>query len=298
LGFEVVKDTVTNFLFVRSPVMPGNELFNALLGKGVIIRPMGAPGLENFVRISIGTKAENKRLLEVLKDLRKMTRKSGVIAMDGPVGVGKSEVSRLVARKLGFLFVNTGDMYRALTWKALKDNVNIKDKNSVMRFLNKRFQMSFKYNNGTLNVVLNGKELGSELRSGRVTRSTPIVACIPGVRKVMRSLQRQLAEKGNVVLEGRDITTHVAPDADLKVYLDAPLEERAKRRYKQLKSQGKPVKFANIRKAVNQRDLSEQKRGIMPKQKSAGTVIVNTGGLSLDQVVSKVASIYKKQAKN
>lgn len=216
-----------------------------------------------------------------------------VVAIDGPAGVGKSTVARLIAKRLDFLFVNTGDMYRALTWRALRDGVNIRDQRAVTRFLRKRMDWRFHVHDGSLKIRLDGKELGRELRSERVSRLTPTVAQIPAVRLVLRRLQRELALKGSAVLEGRDTTTHVAPEAGLRIFLDAPVEERAKRRYHQLIGDGKRVKLHAIQEAVRIRDLRERKKKIMPRRLSPGTVVLDTTHLTLHDVADKIIELYR-----
>ncbi|MEK7287515.1 MAG: (d)CMP kinase [Elusimicrobiota bacterium] len=215
-----------------------------------------------------------------------------VIALDGPSGVGKSTVSRLVARRLGFVFVNTGDMYRALTWKALEEGVSIRNPKSVVRFLNKKMDWKFHVHEGVLKIRLDGRELGRELRSERVSLATPIVARIPQVRLCLRALQRQAAMAGRAVLEGRDTTTHVVPKAGTKIFLDAPVEERAKRRYHQHLSDGKRVKFESIKKAVETRDAREINMNIMPKRRSPGTIVLDTSHLALHEVADQILKLY------
>ncbi len=224
----------------------------------------------------------------------RLTSLKDVIAIDGPVGVGKSATARATAKKLGFLFMNTGDMYRALTWKALKEGVDIADSRAVSDFLKHKMAWKFKAHEGILRVYIDGVDLFRQLRSERISRATPTVAQYPAVRKTLRKLQRDIAKKGKVVLEGRDTTTHVASDAVLKVYLDAPAKERALRRYRQLIAEGKRVKLASILDALVTRDRREKKRKIMPGFKSRGTVIVDTANCSLHEVVDKILDLYTR----
>lgn len=213
-----------------------------------------------------------------------------VIAIDGPVGVGKSTVAKLVAKRLGYLFLNTGDMYRALTWSALSQGVDINDKRRVVQFLKKEVGWKFKKKDGRIRVVVGDQELNRVLRSERISRATPTVAQIPAVRQALRKMQRDIALAGRVVLEGRDTTTHVTPDARLKVYLDASIAERARRRWAQLKEDGKRVKLESIYEAARLRDLREKKRKIMPSFRTHGTLVLDTSSMSLEAVVEKILS--------
>ena len=221
-----------------------------------------------------------------------------VIAIDGPAGVGKSTVARLIAKRLGFLFVNTGDMYRALTWKALREGIAITSRPAIIKFLKKRMDWHFHVHEGSLKVRLDGKDLGRELRSERVSGATPTVAQIPQVRKVLRELQKQAAAGGKAVLEGRDTASHVVPKAGLKVYLDALVDERARRRYQQLLADGKRVKFGSILEAVRLRDLREKKKKIMPKRLSPGTIVVDTTHLTLHEVADKILKLYRAKRRS
>ncbi|MBI4668993.1 MAG: (d)CMP kinase [Elusimicrobia bacterium] len=216
-----------------------------------------------------------------------------VIAIDGPAGAGKSTVARLVAKRLGYLFVNTGDMYRALTWKALQDKVKINSRDQIVKFLKNNMKWQFHVHDKSLKISLNGRDLGRELRSEKVSRLTPAAAQYPEVRRLLRSLQRQAAAGGRAVLEGRDTTTHVVPAAGLKVYLDAAVEERAKRRYYQLLSENKRVKLSSIREAIRIRDLQERKRKIMPSYLAPGAIRVDTTNLTLHETADKIIRLYE-----
>ncbi|MBI4370413.1 MAG: (d)CMP kinase [Elusimicrobia bacterium] len=222
---------------------------------------------------------------------------SSVVAIDGPAGVGKSTVARLVAKELKFLFINTGDMYRALTWKALREGVDIRKQRDVAEFLHLKMNWEFQAQDGHLKIRLDGKELGRELRSERVSKLTPTAAQWPQVRSLLRRLQRNLAGEGRAVLEGRDITTHVTPKAGLKVFLDAKLEERAKRRYRQLIEDGKRVKFDSVQENVRLRDWREKKNKIMPNRRSPGTIVMDTTHLNLHEVAAKILELYHEKAR-
>ncbi|MBI4056971.1 MAG: (d)CMP kinase [Elusimicrobia bacterium] len=215
-------------------------------------------------------------------------RRRWIIAMDGPAGVGKSTVGRLIAKKLGFLFLNTGEMYRALTWKVMREGIDPKNGKRIEQ-LARRIVWEFKPARGTsLRTFVDGVKINHQIRSEQVSRNASTVAGIPGVRKFMRKLQRKLGEKGGIVMEGRDITTNVFPDADFKLFLDASIDERAVRRYWQLKNQGYHVDLKTIRENIAARDKQDRERKINPLRQAPGSLVVDTTHLTLRQVANKI----------
>lgn len=218
-----------------------------------------------------------------------------MIAMDGPAGVGKSTVGSLVARKLGYHFINTGEMYRALTWKALEEGVDLNDHAAVER-LAKRLKWAFQpveEGSVTLRTFLDGEAVTQQIREERVSVNSSLVAANPGVRKLLCRLQRRLGEGGAIVMEGRDITTNVFPDADFKFYLDASVEERADRRYRQLKAAGQEADRHKIKEAILKRDLNDLKRRINPLAQAPDAVVIDSTRLSLQQVARKMLRVIK-----
>jgi cytidylate kinase len=221
--------------------------------------------------------------------MKARARRRWIIAMDGPAGVGKSTVGHLVAKRLGYHFINTGEMYRALTWKALEEKIDPADAGAVLK-LAKRLKWEFKpADEGvTLKTYLDGEGVGRHIRDERVGRNSSAVAGIPGVRRLLRNLQRRLGRDGGVVMEGRDITTNVFPDADVKVYLDASLEERAVRRYRQLKTAGAKVKLDKIKADILSRDRRDLERKINPLRQADGAVVIDSTKLSLHEVSQRI----------
>ncbi|MEK7859265.1 MAG: (d)CMP kinase [Elusimicrobiota bacterium] len=212
-----------------------------------------------------------------------------IIAMDGPAGVGKSTVGNLVAKELGYHFINTGEMYRALTWKALEDAVDLSDEAAV-EALAKRLRWEFfpTEEGTTLKTFIDGQGVTTHIRDERVSANSSIVAANGGVRKFMCRLQRKLGEKGGIVMEGRDITTHVFPDADFKIYLDASIDERATRRYRQLKASGHAADRQKIREAILTRDLNDLKRKINPLTQAEGALVIDSTAMTLHEVAQKI----------
>ena len=229
------------------------------------------------------------------------TRRRGlIIAMDGPAGVGKSTIGGLLAKSLGCQFINTGEMYRALTWKALEEGVNLEDDDAVLK-LAKRIDWEFKpveEGGTTLKTYIDGVPVTMQIREERVSVNSSRVAANPGVRKFLSKLQRDLGEDGAIVMEGRDITTHVFPDADAKIYLDASPEERASRRYRQLKAAGQEADRAAILSAILKRDLNDIKREINPLKQASDALVIDSTHMTMHQVADKILRYVRREAKN
>lgn len=229
-----------------------------------------------------------------------MSRRKGlVIAMDGPAGVGKSTVGGLVAKSLGYKFINTGEMYRALTWKALEEGLDLNDNKAVLA-LAKGLDWEFKpveEGGATLRTFINGAGVTMQIREERVSVNSSLVAANPGVRKFLSRLQRDLGKKGAIVMEGRDITTNVFPDADVKIYLDASPEERADRRYRQLKAAGQEADRSAILAAILKRDLNDLKREINPLKQAPDAMVIDSTRLTLHQVADKILRRIRRGAK-
>jgi cytidylate kinase len=227
-------------------------------------------------------------------------RKGLIIAMDGPAGVGKSTIGGLLAKSLGYQFINTGEMYRALTWKALETGADLDDQDGVLA-LAKTLKWEFKpveEGGTTLKTFIDGAPVTMQIREERVSVNSSRVAANPGVRKFLSKLQRDLGEDGAIVMEGRDITTNVFPDADVKVYLDASPEERASRRYRQLKAAGQEADRAAILAAILKRDLNDLKREINPLKQAPDALVIDSTQLTMHQVAEKILRHVRREAKN
>jgi len=215
-----------------------------------------------------------------------------IIAIDGPAGSGKSTVARLIAKKLGFVYIDTGAMYRALTLKAMQDSVDLKDEAALVRLAQ---HTSLKLEQGPddkIKVLLDGKDVSSQIRALDVTNNISYVADVPGVRRQMVKLQRLIghsAKKG-AVLEGRDIGTVVFPDAYKKFYLDASTEERAMRRYKELIENGIKTDLKSIEEDIKIRDAKDKTRKVGTLKKAADAILIDTTSLTIDEVVNEILS--------
>lgn len=211
-----------------------------------------------------------------------------IIAIDGPAGSGKSTVAREVAKQLGLLYVDTGAMYRALTLKALREKVDIND-GSVLVRLARRTNIDLKINkNFKLSVLLDGEDVSEEIRKSLVTSNVKYVARIPNVRGEMLILQRKAVSNGRAVLEGRDIGTVVFPDAERKIYLDANIDERIRRRYEELREKGHDITLDEVKNDVITRDHSDETREVAPLRKADDAIIIDTTGLTVAEVAERI----------
>jgi cytidylate kinase len=216
-----------------------------------------------------------------------------IIAIDGPAGAGKSTVAKGVADRLGYLYIDTGAMYRAVAYKCLQAGISISDAKAVVA-LAMRTQISLANIDGEQHVYADGEDVTAAIRSPEATRASSPVSAIPGVRKRLVELQRGMAESGGVVMEGRDIGTVVFPNAQVKVFLTASAEERARRRVEQLRETGVEADPAKIAAEMRERDLRDSSRADAPLSKARDAVLLDTDGLSIDQVIEAIIGIHDK----
>lgn len=216
------------------------------------------------------------------------------IAIDGPAGAGKSTLARQIAEKLGILYIDTGAMYRALTWKALASNINLRDKATLYE-LAVATEISLVYEDGQLRVYCDRQDVTEAIRTPEVSRWVPVVAVDEGVRKVMVEKQREIARKTSVVMDGRDIGLCVLPDADFKFYLTANLEERARRRAKEMVKKGYKVNFEEIKAEIWERDKLDSEREIGPLKVLPDSIVIDTSYLTAEEVVDRVLSLITEE---
>lgn len=210
-----------------------------------------------------------------------------IIAIDGPAGSGKSTVSKLVAKALKIVYIDTGAMYRALTLKAMRNGVDLKDEEALKK-LAKSTNIDLKEVSGYLKVYLDGEDVAGLIRTPELTGNVQYIARVPGVRAQMVRLQRSIGQRHGAALEGRDIGTVVFPDADYKFYLDADPGERARRRHKELIEAGQAVDLADVKKDVITRDESDMNRSVGALKKAPDAILVDTTKLSINEVVKEI----------
>jgi len=213
-----------------------------------------------------------------------------IIAIDGPAGAGKSTIAKLIAQKLGFLYIDTGAMYRALTLKALNEFIDIKDAESIIKLANNSTIDLTNNSDGSLKVMLDGIDVTREIRQPLITKHVSDLAKIKEVRQVMLKLQRALGERANSVLDGRDIGTVVFPDAQKKFYVDAHFSERVNRRHKELNESGENITWDSVESDLLNRDTIDSTREFAPLKKADDAIFVDTTDLNIQQVVEKVMS--------
>ncbi|MCY0864901.1 MAG: (d)CMP kinase [Sulfobacillus sp.] len=218
-------------------------------------------------------------------------RKSAVIAVDGPAGAGKSTVARLLADRLGYLYLDTGAMYRALAYKALSEGIDLRDEAELAELLNQTTIELYPKGHGQVTVMMDGQDVTGHLRTPEVNASVAVVAGFPLVRREMVLRQRDLARHGGVVMDGRDIGTFVLPDADIKFFLTASLEARAERRYHELRQAGFDVSLDRIREEIQHRDLLDSSRPYAPLSQAADAILLDTTKMEVEEVVERMLAM-------
>ncbi len=217
-----------------------------------------------------------------------------IIAIDGPAGSGKSTTAKLLAKKLGYLYIDTGAMYRAVTLFAIKNNI-LNDENKIIE-LASELDIELKLEDGITKVFVNGKDVSDEIRSLEVNQNVSPVSKIEGVRKILVEKQKQIGKNGGVVMEGRDITTVVFPNADVKVFLTASIDERARRRALEFAQKGQDVDIEKVKQNILERDRIDSSRSVSPLTKSPDAIEVDTSNLTIEEQVDLILTESKKIA--
>ncbi len=217
-----------------------------------------------------------------------MNSKRLVIAIDGPSGSGKSTTAKLVARRLGYTYIDTGAMYRAVTLAALQQKADLTNQTSIEELASTLSIEFIRNDDGSLKTLLQGQDVSTDIRRPEVTANVSLVSSYGGVRQAMVALQRQMSSKGGVVLDGRDIGTVVFPNADLKIFMVAGIDARAQRRQQELAVLGEEVSVAEVAVDLERRDSLDSGRDVSPLRKAEDAVEIDTSGLSIEGQVEKV----------
>ena len=217
--------------------------------------------------------------------------KNLVVAIDGPAGAGKSTVAQLAARKLGYTYIDTGAMYRAVAWKTLQQKKEVTDE--LILEVVKDIDVNLQYKDGKTTVTVDGTDVTGKIRTPEVSAIVSQVAALGPVREKMVDLQRKMGERGSVLMDGRDIATNVLPNADVKIFLTASIEERARRRHKELTEKGYTIDMEQMKADIAARDKADSEREISPLVQAEDATLLDTTGLSIDEVVERILAMCK-----
>ncbi|MBQ2973175.1 MAG: (d)CMP kinase [Clostridia bacterium] len=215
------------------------------------------------------------------------------VAIDGPAGAGKSTISRAAAKAIGFIYVDTGALYRTVGVNALRKGIDTKDKAAVAATLGD-ISVDLVFENGEQKVLLNGENVSEEIRTPPASMAASDVSAVPEVRAFLFDLQRDIAKRNNCIMDGRDIGTVVLPDARVKIFLTASPESRAMRRYKELIEKGSQVEYKDVLEDLIERDYNDSHREIAPLKPAEDGVIVDTTNLNLEESINEIIRIVKE----
>ena len=221
------------------------------------------------------------------------------VAIDGPVGAGKSSVARECAKRLGIIYVDTGALYRSCALFCIRNGVEISPENeqAVSGLLNSKLDLSIKLEDGTQRVIVNGEDVSDEIRTLEISKAASAVSALPSVRAFLLGMQRDIASKNSVIMDGRDIGTVILPNADIKIFITARPEIRAKRRYDELVAKGSDVTLGEVLIEVNRRDFNDMNRKEAPLKQAPDAILLDTSDLDFEQTVSGVTDLIRDLGK-
>jgi cytidylate kinase len=222
-----------------------------------------------------------------------MSAATQIVAIDGPAGTGKSSAARALAKRLGFRFLDTGAMYRAATWRALRDHIDWDDRDALVRST-QEMKLELRDEGGGFRVFVDGEEVTNAIRTTEVTKAIFRLDQIPEVREHLVALQRAYGEAGPTVAEGRDMGTIVFPQAGCKIFLDAAPEERARRRVEQMRRSGMEADPAVVLHEILERDMATRKRKLAPLRRAKGAAMVDTTDMTFEQVLDRLTEIARE----
>jgi len=213
-----------------------------------------------------------------------------LVAIDGPAGAGKSTVARQVAERLGISYVDTGAMYRALAWMARKNRINCEEEEAVTQLAE-----ACEFDFHPKGIEVNGRLLTEEIRTPEIAAMASAIAKMPNVRRILVNKQQALAEKQSVVMDGRDIGTHVLPHADVKVFMTASIDERARRRYKEMTAKGIETDLEQLKEEIRRRDENDRTRKYAPLTQAEDAVLVDTTHHSVEEIVQEILDLCRNK---
>ena len=216
------------------------------------------------------------------------------IAIDGPAGAGKSSIAKLVSKKLGYIYVDTGALYRTVGLYSIRKGIDTKDAEAVTGTL-KDIKVELGFVDGAQHVFLNGEDVSDAIRTPEASMGASNVSAIPAVRTFLFDLQRDIAKNNNCIMDGRDIGTVVLPDAQIKLFLTASPEARAERRYKELIEKGEKVDFQDVLDDINKRDYQDSHREIAPLKQAEDAILVDNSGCNLEEGTELVLGIIREK---
>lgn len=220
------------------------------------------------------------------------------VAIDGPASSGKSTVAKIIAKRFGYVYCDTGAMYRSVTWAALENGIDVSDTKQVID-LARRIKITFEPGQPDQRVFVDGHEVTKDIRTEKIAANVSAVAAIPEVRAQMVEQQRQIAQAGGIVMDGRDIGTTVLPDAQVKVFLVASAHERARRRYEENLQKGLATQSLDeLEAAIKLRDQKDSTRKVSPLTQAKDAILIDTTSLTIDQVVDGISALIKKNQDN
>ncbi|MDH4099388.1 MAG: (d)CMP kinase [Nitrospirota bacterium] len=222
-------------------------------------------------------------------------KKELIVAIDGPSSAGKSTVGKLLAKRLGYIYIDTGAMYRAMGWKAVRDGINLEDGRAIARFCDETMVDLSLNAGGKSHVLVDGIDVTEAIRTPEMSMMASAISAKQPVRERLVELQRSLGEKGGVVLEGRDVGTVIFPNAGAKFYLDADVRERGRRRWEEMRSKGETVDLEETIEAIRRRDHNDMNRDHSPLKKADDAVLIDSTGLSVDEVIEKMAMVVRER---
>lgn len=308
---EIIKknaidiEDVVDVIFTVTPDITAAFPAAAIRKMGISDIPlldMAAPDIENSLKMCIRvmvhviTDKKNKQLFHVYLNGAAVLRpdiasRKIAVAIDGPAGAGKSSIAKRVAKELGYVYIDTGAMYRTVGVYAIKNGIDISNESEKLVLALPEIKIDIKYINGDQKMYLNGEDVSARIRENDASMAASAVAAIPEVRKGLVAMQQKMAEQGGVIMDGRDIGTTVLPKAELKIYLTASVDERARRRYLENVEKGIECTFEKIKADVIERDKNDMTRAVSPLKKAEDAVLVDTTDLNFDQSVEKIKNL-------